>query len=159
MKEYILTLFCVCCVAAVIRTACPENATKKYIEMLCAVCVISAISLPIFGAFADFDGFDSVFVESGESDDNYDEIYKSYLNDKGVDSAESVISDTLCEQLGVDGGAIRIVLHIDEESSKVLSATAIIGNGAVDTDPALISSHIKNTLGVECDIVYELFDE
>ncbi len=159
MKGYIITLLCVCCVAAVIKTASPENATKKYIEMLCAVCVICAVALPAIGIIAEFEGFASIFDENTDTENNYDEIYKQYLNEEGVASAEDVISNSLCRRFGVEDGAIRVVLTLDEDGAAVASATAVIGKGAVDVDPSQVSSHICDTLGVECDIVYELSGE
>ncbi len=159
MKEYMIALFGVCCVAAVVKNVSSGNAMKKHIEIVCALCVISALVLPIFDVFSDFKGIDFVFEDNSYLEDDYVEIYNQYLVEKRVDLAETAISSSVCNSLGVADGAIRIKLYLDDSGAQIISATAVISKDAVTADPAEIALHIRQTLGVECEVVYQLFDE
>ena len=159
MKEYVGLLFCVCIAAAIVKAMVSENATKKYIEMICALCVICVISQPIIGYITETDGLSPMFDDKKEISENYDEIYNSYLMEQGLRAAEDHVSERVCESLETKVGAIRILLTTDEESGELISATAVVGIHAVDIPPEKIRETVRESLGVECEIVYELFDE
>ncbi len=159
MREYIITLFLVCCVAAIIRAVGKDSATKKYIELVCALCVISALVLPIFGANIDDFDIGAIFDETENKGQNYDEIYKNYLLQEGKSSAENAIASDVCKQLGVSAGGVSIRLTLNEDGTEIVAATAIVSGEAVNTDPSLIKQYISQALGTDCEIGYKLFDE
>ena len=159
MKEYLTVLLAVCSTAAVVKVLSPDNATKKYIEIICALCVICAVCQPIFGAINGVGGIMSHFDYDKDINENYDEIYKKYLDEQGIEMAQESISNALCDSVGADDGAIRIRIYIDEENGGVSSATALVGLSAVDVPPDDIRSFVRERLGVECEIVYKFFDE
>jgi hypothetical protein len=160
MKEYLITLFVVCAVSAIVRTVGPDGALKKYIELICAVCIIAVLVLPLGGVLSEVFELDTEFDTQKQETTNYDEIYKSYLLQMGTASAEERMSSELCRELGVDENSIRIRLHISDDGEKRISrADAIIGAGAIDVDPRSVSEAIKNKLGVECEIIYDIFGD
>jgi hypothetical protein len=159
MKEYLIALFCVCCAAAVVKAISPEGATKKHIELICSVCIISAMALPLSNVISGITDIKSLFGDNEALVDNYDEIYKSHLLNEGIKSAEDAISRDVCKSVDVPDGAIKIRLYLNENGEEVSSATAIVGKDAVTADPKLIKDYVKSTLGAECEIVYDFNDE
>ena len=78
MKEYLITLFVVSLVAAIIRVASPDGVMKKHIELLCAVCVICVTVSPVILAVSSIDTIKNIFeYEAYEKESFYDEIYNN----------------------------------------------------------------------------------
>ena len=159
MKEYFIALFLVSCVAAIVKAVGNDGATKKYIEMICALCVISAVIIPILGVNADMSDIISFFDEIVGVEQNYDEIYNKYLLEEGVSAAEDRMSADVCQRLSVGEEAIKLRLVLAEDGSCVVGAKAYITNAALAADPSEVRGYVREVLGIECEIIYDIFDE
>lgn len=161
MRGYIFTLFGVCIVSAVVRTVSPDGAMKKHIELLCSLCVASAMIIPLVSLLysAKYDNiFDGIF--DGCQTENYEEIYNSYLIEGNVSAVESAMSEELCDRLSV-GGDVEVDVAVErlEEGYRVSGARVILGARAVAADPKIIRQYIYERLSCECEIIYNIFDE
>ncbi len=162
MKSYLLTLFGVCLVSVIVRVISPEGVTKKYIEMICSVCVIAAVAMPVVKAIIGFDG-DNIGIGLGNEyeEQNYGEIYNSNLLNENRLAAEEMLKNELVGLLSVSSDSLRVSLRVSQNADGVVidSATVYIGGGAVAADPQRIKDYIGQRLSVECQIIYEIFDE
>ena len=162
MKQYLLTLFGVCVVAAIIRAVSFDGVMKKYIEIICALCVISVVISPIALAISSLDSIKNVFDVDvwGESMD-YDEIYNEYLVEGNLRASESILSDELCERFDGESGCfeVRLGYEVSDGKISITAATVTLSGEGVATDPQLIEEYIRSRVGVECEIIYDLSDE
>lgn len=162
MRTYLSTLFGVCIISAVIRTISPEGAMKKYIEILCSICVLSAITAPAVSYISKLDSIDELFKFEWEYESaDYDEIYNGYLLEANTAEACRVLEEELSALLGTDEGSIRISLAVSYSDGEVSvsSATVTLGAKAVAADPDQIKGYIAERVGCECQIVYDIKDE
>lgn len=162
MKSYLLTLFGVCLVSVIVRIISPEGATKKYIEMICSVCVIAAVAMPVVKAITGFDGDNIDIGLGGEYEEqDYGEIYNSNLLNENRLAAEELLKNELTGLLSVSSDSLRVSLRVSQSADGAVidSATVYIGGGAVASDPQRIKDYIGERLSVECQIIYEIFDE
>ena len=107
MKEYLATLFGVCLLSAIVRAVTPESATKKYIEILCSLCVVAAIVLPIIKQISDYNGVDGLFEAIDYESYDYEEIYNSYIIDENIKMAQETLARELENKFGADSVALR----------------------------------------------------
>ena len=162
MKEYLITLFLVCLVSAIVKTASPEGAMKKYIDILCSVCVISAVILPISTEISSIDSISQVlFGDMDTESENYDEIYNNYLLEHSKENAKRVLEEELCGLFGKQNGAIGIHLGLQDDgvSVSVSSVKVILTPAAIDCAPRIIDEHLLERTGCKCEIIYDNINE
>ena len=158
MKEYLTSLLYVCIAAAVARAVALEGALKKYVEIICSVCVIAAVVSPAVFALVDEGGFESIFG-GGEQwqTESYEEIFKEYLQSGSIGVSEQLLSEELCNYFKADAGDIevRLTCNSDGNTVDVVGAVAVLRGEAIATDPQRIKDYVAQRLGVECEIIYE----
>ncbi len=162
MKDYLLTLFFVCLVSAIVKTVSPDGAMKKYIEILCTVCVISAVIIPISTEISSLDGISDILKpDIGIEDANYDEIYNKYLLEQNIENAEACLEGELCQRLALESGALNVRLSVesDGEQLKVTSAQVVLGLKSMSANPDVIKEYILERTECECEIIYDNIDE
>ena len=161
MKTYLLTLFGVCVVSAVIRVISPEGSTKKYIELLCSVCVIAAVAMPAVKAITGFSDYDFDISLEENNKQNYDEIYNGNLLYESRAAAEELMKNELAALLSVSPESLRVRLGVSQgtDGAAIDSVTVYISAGAITADPAIIKKYVGEITTSECQITYEVFDE
>ncbi len=158
MGEYISALFGVCIVSGVICVMAPEGQSKRYLDIICSLCVICAVGVPLANSIFQIKNigyfFDGIEYETST---NYDEIYNQYLTNGYLEEAEQLMAEQLTKRYSLPQNSIDIRLDsaVNGDSVEVIGATAIIGAAAVAVPPDEIKTHIKQSLGVECVIIYE----
>lgn len=165
VRGYLWSLTLVCIASAVVRASAGNNASKKYIDILCSLCVICAIVIPVAQEFSsiDADGISDFLEEDpfeyGQED--YGEIYNSYLREESIRSAEEALENGLLDTLGLSEGDVRIKLITDTsgEALSVCEVIATLGHGAYNTDPVLIKDYLEEQTKAKCRIIYENVDE
>ena len=161
VKAYLWSLTLVCIASAVVRVATGNSATKKYIDLLCSICVICAIIIPVIREIPSFDGEKIEDLIDGITDEytvsDYDEIYKSYLLEQNLKEAESVLQTELCQRLSLDRDSVKITLRADATSEGVTVSEAVVslGKGAYSADPERIAEYVRERVGAECRIIYD----
>ena len=161
MKEYLATLFGVCLLSAIVRAITPESATKKYIEILCSLCVVAAIVLPIIKQISDYNGVDGLFEEIDYESYDYEEIYNSYIMDENIKMAQETLACELENKFGTDSGSIgvRLITEIIDGEIKTRLVKVILSAKAIAISPQEIENYIAQRLNCECQIIYDSIDE
>ncbi len=157
MKEYLSVLVCVCAASGLVRAVSPEGTGKKYIEMICSLCVIIAISVPLVsGIFGLADMNERLDAEGGQLTENYGEIYNSFLREGEISAAEKSLGEGLAAYVGAQQDTLRVKIEYEQNEGKTLltGAKVYILPKAISASPEKIKEYIKNALGVECEIIY-----
>ena len=162
MQEYFAVLFSVCILSGIINVITPSESVKKYIEYVCALCVISCMILPIFEIFPDkIDIFDTL----GDYESNivdYDEIYNNFWAEQDEKNASTALRKGLAETLSISADYFRVSLCTSGSGAErtLESVTVYITDArGISADPQKIRSYVKNTANTECEIVYDFSDE
>lgn len=162
MKDYFFGVFLVCIASGIVCTVAPLGSVKKYIEFICAACVLCCIVAPIIQGIAGGDYLEYIFDGADTQEGNYDEIYNSYLESADEYQARELLSRGMSEELGLarESFCIELVVAKTEVSRAVERVRVyIIGLDAFTQDPADIRAYVKRTVGCECDIIYGTNDE
>ena len=165
VKAYLWSLTLVCVASAVVRAASGNNAAKKHIDFLCSLCVICALVIPVIEGFSgvDADTIGELFEADVPeySEENYVEIYNSYLYEGSVSLAEDSLAEGLADALGVNRADIDVALSTDRSGSSpvVCDAAVTLYQGAYDADPQVISGYVEEQTGVVCRIIYDSVDK
>ncbi len=156
MESYIKVIFTVCVTAAIIKMAAPESSLTKYLQMLCSLCAIAVIAVPIYQLASDTDAIMSLVDNFEVETENYEEIYKSYLVNGELENAERVLSEELCSALGADKASLYVHLNAEYSAgeTELISADVLIYPSGITVSPEQIRSYIKERLSVECRIIY-----
>lgn len=162
MRSYFLTLFGVALTAALVNVISPEGVMKKHIELICSICVIAAVAVPVIKGIISVDiGNIDIALEEEFETDNYDEIYNQNLLYTNKTAAEQVLKNELARTLDVNADGVGVSLEIsqDGENTRIESVKVFIAPEAVSADPQGIKKYVAERLSVECEIIYNLFDE
>ena len=133
-----------CISAAIIRSAADDNASKKYIDMLCTLCVICALVLPVFPLIPYIDEYsvEEFFDDDSLSVMNMDgnEIYNNYLRSVSVEQAELYLESEVSAMLDLDVEEIDVRLISDnaDDCSTVTETVVYLSGEAIIKDPAVI---------------------
>lgn len=162
MRTYLSTLLGVSVVSAVVRAISPEGAMKKYIEVFCSICVISALISPVAAYISELDGIEDILdFEVEYESSNYDEIYNEYLLDTNTADACRALENELSTLLGTDTESIKVSLDVSREGDEVSvnCVNVTLGVGAIAADPEQIKNYVQERVGCECQIIYDITDK
>lgn len=162
MRSYFLTLFGVTLTAALVNVISPEGVMKKHIELMCSICVIAAVAVPVVKGIltVDMENINIVLEEEFETDD-YDEIYNQNLLHTNKTAAEQMLKNELSQALDInaDGIDVDLIISQGDENTHIESVKVFVGSEAVSADPQKIKKYVAERLSTECEIIYNLFDE
>ena len=158
MQEYFGVLFSVCILSGIISVITPSESVKKYIEYICALCVISCMVLPIFDVFpSKIDIFDN--LDDYEANmENYDEIYNSFWAEQDEKNAASALCDGLAESLSFPVDYFRVgLLTSGSGVERTLEGVTVYITDArgIAADPQKIRAYVKNMANTDCEIIYD----
>lgn len=160
MREYLFGVTLTCISAAIVRSAVDDSVSKKYIDILCSLCVVCSLVLPVFPLISSIDEYDleAFFDENAltvmESDS--DKIYNDYLRSVSVEQAEFFLESDICDSLNLEEKEVDIRLLSETVDDRVVVTEAVVYlyDSAASKDPAVIKDYIKAKIGVDCQIIY-----
>ncbi len=160
MGEYVAVIFGVSLAAAVVRMLAPEGSVKKYIQMLCSLCVVCALALPVTsfaqrlknGEFS----FDEIDIKLDMDSQSYEEIYNQSLLQISISDAEKALSEELCKKFSVSDGALSVLLECEstEDGIRIVGVSVLIGKKGITVSPDDITKYVAERLDTDCRIVY-----
>ncbi len=159
MKEYLMTLSGVMILSVLIGTACAEGNVKKYVRLLCALCLLCALISPLLRIWSEGD-FDvsrlwENTVESEE--DRYDEIYHQALIRNEISYAERLLKKQISERFNLDGSTFDTVIEtvVKNGTYEPSRIRIILRDEAIFADPTKLIQYVNQTQKCECVIIYD----
>lgn len=161
MREYIALLFGVTLIAGIVRVTAPDGQMKNYINILCSLCVLAAVVIPVSHAFIGTDGLSELLLDNLDCESQgYDEIYNQYIAEEKTELAEQQLAAELAESCGVSEEAFDVELALSDDGALHITAvTVTIKKEAVAAEPAAIKAYVKERTNSECCIIYDFYDE
>lgn len=158
MKEYLLTLLAVCIVTGIVRVMAFDGALAGYVQTVCAVCVLTCMIIPVFKLLSDDFDIGDIFEGVDTGQEQYGDIFSSYLLEQDVMSAQISLSRMLENELSLKEGSVDVELSVINEGGQtsICGAVVTLYADAVMADPKLLKEYIMQYTGVECEIVYKL---
>lgn len=162
MTEYFTALFFVCLLSGIIGVLTPSDSVKKYIEYLCALCVIMAIVMPISPIILTQNSIFDIFDDYENDGLNYDEIYNNFWNNEDERAIAQTLSARLADKLDISDEWFSLELCVSRtEDGRVLDGVRlyITDVRAISANPETIRRYFADEVGVDCEIVYKFSDE
>ncbi len=159
MQEYFSVLFSVCIVSGIVSALTPSESTKKYLEYLCALCVICCMVIPISRILPADRGIFDILGDSLSSGQDYEAIYNEYWAASDERRACDALAEGLAARLGISADKLRVELNVSRtDGGRVLEKVRvyITDISALAADPELIGAYIRESAGVECEIIYDI---
>ncbi len=156
MEAYIRVIFTVCVTAAVIRALAPESSLTKYLQMLCSLCAVAVIALPVYQLLTSTDAVSQLLEGIEVQTEDYEEIYNDFLVNGELENAERVFSEELCRAVSAERGTlfVRLDASYSEGEMQIVGADVLIYSGALTVPPNEIKAYIAQRLALECRIIY-----
>ena len=159
MKEYFMTLMSVALLNGILHMISPEGDIKKYVRLLGALCLLCAMTVPLFSALAEGEGSLNFLTEFGQSTEqsNYDEIYQNSLLNGNKTETEKNIKTRMIQELSIEASTFDVSAEIvlKNEKTDLESVTVTLRDSAIFADPRQIIEWINGVYGCSCVIVYE----
>ena len=159
MKEYLMTLISVSLLSGIMGMISPEGDLKKYVRLLCTLCVFCAMISPAFSLWQGMGSSgEEILGELIDKEDvNYDEIYKDSLLSFGEVQAEETIKSNILERflLSEDSIDVEVKSQSENDIEEWIAVTVLLRDEAIFTDPREILSLVESMVSCSCVIVYE----
>ena len=136
----------------------PEGDLKKYIKLLASLCLVCAVSAPIFAVLSsDNIGFDPIFRGEEQGSDRYEDVYGEALAKGAEETLERSLKERAVAELDLKESEIDIdvTLEKNDEKYSVTGATAYIRDGGIFVDPRKITALVNDVCGCVCTVIYD----
>lgn len=159
MRAYVMTLSAVALLGAVIGMLSPEGDIKKYVRLVSALCLLSALASPVrslVSTLAEGDWFDGEELGFSEQSEAYEEIFKGALQNGSASVASEALTAELIKQFELpDGSLTATVILADGDACELALVRVTLGAEAIFADPTAIIEYVNEAIGCPCEIVYE----
>ncbi len=161
MKEYFLTVIAVTVIGGIVISLEGGRGSGRYIRLLCGVCTAGCIVLPVASLVADGWSVDDNFWELFNQEqfgDNYDEYYNCALDCAESINADNILKNNIIQALSLDNGDIDAHVVVENNSGEKyikLVEVTIYAQG-LDIDPRLVQKYVKELLGCQCVVYYDV---
>ena len=158
MREYLSILISVALLGGVIGMLSPEGELKKYLRLLCSLCLLCAMVVPFFSALREGElSLDGLF-ESEESESvDYDEIYNQSLLNGNRENAENIIQSRIAQafDLSYDSFEVRAMLSLKNNKYVLEEIALILHPEAIFADPKKLTEFVNESYDCPCVVIYE----
>ncbi len=161
MTKYFLGLIVIAFVGSVVMSLSPKGTSRAYLKLLCGLCSIGCIAIPLISAFSGggfiAEDFIDAFDSKNTSEDAMIEIYNDAIEGAAIKNAEQTLKNEIIKELSAKNDSIDVKIITDNNSEdfyiKVISVT--IYPSGYTLNPREISSICVSRLGAECEFVYK----
>ena len=161
MKEYFLTVIVVAIIGGIVISLEGGKGSGRYIRLLCGVCTAGCIVLPIASLIADGWSADEGILELFEQEqflENYDEYYNYALDNAENINADNILKSNIIQALSLDDSDIDVHIVVGNNGGEKyidIVEVTIYAQG-LDIDPRLVQKYVKELLGCQCVIYYDV---
>ena len=160
MKEYFLAILAVAVIGGIIISLSPDGNSAKYIKLLCGLCTVGCIIIPIVSYAAEgdysYEQWKGVFVQEqyvGE----YDEIYNNAFENVENTNADILLKNKIIQALRVEKDDFDIHICLDNKSDgkSIEKVEVKIYSSGIDIDPRSLENYVYSLLKCQCVIYYD----
>ncbi|MBE6546753.1 MAG: hypothetical protein E7668_04870 [Ruminococcaceae bacterium] len=159
MRGYVTALLAVALLGAVIGMVSPEGDLKKYVRLLCGLCLLATLASPVMGvieALSDGELLGGALGDGGEQSEDYEAVFEAALRSGSATVAADALTAELAKRFDLPDGSVSAAVILEQgEACRVRSVRVTLFPEAIFADPTEIIAYVNDTLGCPCEIVYE----
>lgn len=159
MRGYLISIVAVSVFCGAVEILSPQNDMRKYVRLLCGICVLCIIAEPLTSVFKSFgglfDGMADADIEISQSD--YTKIFEDSLRSGAADEVARYVKEKLSEEMNISGDKfdVSVVLEEKEGSYHAARATVRIFPSGLALDAKEMVNALGNILDCPCAVIYE----
>ena len=159
MKGYLISIAAVSVFCGVVDLLSPQNDMRKYLKLLCGICVLCIIAEPLTSVFKNFggllEGMADSEIEISQSD--YTKMFEDNLRRGAADEVARYVKEKLSEELNASAEDfdLSVVLEEKEGSYRAVRATVRIFRSGLALNAGEMVNAVENILDCPCAVIYE----
>ena len=161
MSEYIFTIIAVSVAVGFFLALTPERGgIDKYVRMIGILVILCAMVSPIGKFFQNLDGdfLDNLrdeLISQKQESENYDEIFREYLENFSLNDIKSTIADMLNKEFNIPENEIQINISTDivEGTPRIKNVQILLSGNSIFQNPYKIEEFVKNNLKCDCQVL------
>ena len=159
MRGYLISIVAVSVFCGVVDILSPQNDMRKYLRLLCGICVLCIITEPLTSVFKNFggllEGLAETDIEISQTD--YTKIFEDNLRRGAADEVARCVKDRISVKMNIsdDKFDVSVVLDEKEGSYGAIRATVRIFPSGLALDAKQIADMVGNILDCPCTVIYE----
>ena len=156
MKNYFFTLLGVMLLSSLISVLCMEDGTKRYVKLVCSLCALCALILPL-GEEILLGEWDLSFLEEhGDGSVNYEEIYGDALQKNEIKYAEEILKKEVCETFSLASDQLEVHLSVVSKNGNntVSEIRVVLKEKAALSNPHPLILWLNDRVGCPAAVVY-----
>ena len=161
MSEYIFTIIAVSVAVGFFLALTPEcGGIDKYVRMIGMLVILCAMVSPIGKFFQNLDGdfldrLRDELISQKQDSENYDEIFREYLENFSLNDIKSTISDMLNKEFNIpeNEAQINITTDIVEGTPSIKNVQILLSGNSIFQNPYKIEEFVKNNLKCDCQVL------
>ena len=162
MKNYLITVITVAICVGIYNIISPGlHGIEKYSKMIGMLVLLCVIVSPIREVINTFDenGFDnikeSILDSNNESENEYSEIFKEYLNSYSVEKVKKEVCDILFEKYEIPDEECEVKIYTQyQEGNLIISNMQIVLSGkSIFKNPYVIEEYFETLLSCSCEVL------
>lgn len=130
MKEWILSVFCIVFICALINMIIPDGRLNKYIKHTFAILVTLVVIKPFLSLDVNFDVFNDILSNEKVQ---YQTSYIDYLCKKKIDALE-IECENIFSSYGVSNSTVELEFEINESVLVIKNATVNLCNSVINSN-------------------------
>ena len=160
MKEYFISIVVIALVGSLIISMLPSSSNAKYLRLICGLCAIGCIVLPLINAddtMIDFESLEELFYNEQNGDNDYDKIYKDAMAKAEISNAEISLKNEIVKACSAnyEDFDVEIITKKYSDEFYISKITLKIYPSGITLNVHLIKKYIEEKIGHECVIFYE----
>lgn len=160
MKVYFLAILVIGVLGGIIISLSPDSASAKHIRLLCGICTVGCIVIPIasYAAQSDISVDNWLEMFDGEQySEKYDEIYNEAFNQIEVSNADNLLKSKIIQEFMIRSEDFDIHIKTSDNSvEKYIEYVELkIYAKGIEIDPHRIEKYVKDLLGCDCVVYYD----
>ena len=161
MSEYVFTIIAVSVAVGFFLTLTPERGgIDKYVRLIGMLIILCALVSPIGKLLqsVDDDFFDDLrdeLISHKQESENYDEIFREYLEKFSLTDIKSTIVNMLNKEFNIPENELQINITTDivEGVPMIKNVQILLSGNSIFQNPYKIEEFIKNSLACDCQVL------
>lgn len=161
MSEYVFTIIAVSVAVGFFLALTPERGgIDKYVRLIGMLIILCAMVSPIGKLLqsVDDDFFDDLrdeLISHKQESENYDEIFREYLEKFSLNDIKSTIVNMLNKEFNIPENELQINITTDivEGVPMIKNLQILLSGNSIFQNPYKIEEFIKNSLACDCQVL------
>ena len=161
MSEYVFTVIIASVTIGLFHVLAPDNSgIEKYVRIVGMLVILCVMVSPITNFLKNLDGdfFDDLkdkLTSDTEKTEDYDKIFREYLESYSYNDIKETIADMLNKEFGIPQNDMDIRLSIESanEPPTIKSVQILLSGNSIFQNPYKIEEYITSKLKCECQVL------